>query len=347
MRNNEEGKKGSPEDSHKNTTNCHSIVAECNDYVKEESDLDEIHIDNEDPSFQYTVVPNALIRDTTISPNCRWLIIFLLSNKPGWIIKTLQLWQHVKGFIGRDGIRKVLNEAIDAGYVQREIILKKLPKGSVRGYKYTVASSPKFKNGLRKTGFQYTEHQCTDGQAPDGQSTKEVLSEELLSLERENTSLKVSAERETPSGVMPAKAGEMKVNEPSTGKSKKAKTEFSGEVLAVAERMVEILKTHEPDYSPPVNMAAFRTEVDFMLRLDKREPEKIFNVLNWALSDSFWRSHIFKPNPAKYLREKFLQLKNKMEAKPTQKPIDRKGFAPCSDPAEAYKTLKRMEENTL
>jgi hypothetical protein len=47
-----------------------------------------------------------------------------------------------------------------------------------------------------------------------------------------------------------------------------------------------------------------------MLRKDKIEPSMIRKVMNWAVNDSFWKGNILSANK---LREKYLQLKIKME----------------------------------
>lgn len=148
-------------------------------------------------------------------------------------------------------------------------------------------------------------------------------------------------ENKAPIGEMPAKAGEM---DSSSSNQSKKKQEHFPEVLEVTDKIVQTLKESEPDYSPPKNLDQIRSQVDFMIRLDKREPQKILDILAWALSDSFWRDKMFKPNPAKYLREKFLQLKNKMEAIPAKK--ERK-FLPSSDQKRAYELAQEMEDNAI
>lgn len=109
--------------------------------------------DSENP---YTMILNALIRDASISPNCRWLIIYLLSNKEGWVINVKQIAQHVKGHIGRECVYKLINEAIEAGYMKREII----KVGNLnQTIKYFVSEIPKFKKSFRHPDFQDAEAQ--------------------------------------------------------------------------------------------------------------------------------------------------------------------------------------------
>ena len=108
--------------------------------------------DKENP---YSMISNALIRDESISPNCRWLLIYLLSNKDGWRINFSQIRNHLKKFMGRDSARAILDEAIEAGYIKREDEIEKISHGgALRRCKYILSESPKFKECLPRTEFQ-------------------------------------------------------------------------------------------------------------------------------------------------------------------------------------------------
>ena len=314
------------------------IMSDKDLHIKQE-DFDVISIHEDDASFQYTIVPNSLIRDQSISPNCRWLIIYLISNKPGWTIKSRQLWEHTKGFIGRDAIRKTLNEAIEAGYIQRNMVLRETAKGKLRGYSYTVASTPKFKKCLRKPGFQ-----GPGFQGPDDQGTKEVLSYELLSLR--NNSLKVQAEQQKEAPLPAAKAAEVEKLDSPQEKPKRTRNpaEFNTATRELGEKMINILVRNKPNYVPPRNLAPFLTHVDYLLRLDKRDAQLVEDVFSWAVADSFWADKMYKPNPAEYLRKQFDQLEMKMNAKPEKK--DRK-FAPSSNDARSLEKMQEWEKGAL
>lgn len=113
--------------------------------------------DKENP---YAQISRALIRDESISPDCRWLIIYLLSMKEGWRINAKQLIKHCKPHMGRDRVYAILNEAIKAGYMKREeISIKGLMKTT-----YYLSESPTFKKCLRRPGFQDTGNQDTENQ---------------------------------------------------------------------------------------------------------------------------------------------------------------------------------------
>lgn len=111
--------------------------------------------DSENP---YSMISNSLIRDESISPDCRWLIIYLLSNKDNWKIKMSQIINHVKRHMGRDRVYIVMNEAIKSGYIQRE----KIKRGNLEHITYYVSEIPELKKSFRHPDFQDPEIQDTE-----------------------------------------------------------------------------------------------------------------------------------------------------------------------------------------
>lgn len=96
--------------------------------------------DSENP---YAQISRHLIRDQSISPECRWLLIYLLSMDRGWKISVKQIWAHTKGFIGLKKLYKIIKEACEAGYMKSEIKFK----GNLKqGVKYYLSETPKFKD---------------------------------------------------------------------------------------------------------------------------------------------------------------------------------------------------------
>jgi hypothetical protein len=282
------------------------------------------------------VISNSLIRDESISPECRWLIIFLLSNKEGWKINIQQVINHLKPHMGRDKVHALFNQAIDAGYIKRDLIARKNPNGgTLKGYRYLVSESPKFKEKN-----QHTENQDTGDQGPGFPHIKKYYKnkkdykEELTPpIPPQNLDLLKPTNEEA------AKAAEMEIKPPP--KPKREKNDFTPRVREVANLMINSLLRIKEDYVPPQNLTAMLTEVDFILRLDNRDPIKLMDVFNWALSDAFWADKMFKPNPAKYLREKFDQLEMKMNAKPPVNPnqVDRRLRDKEGKVVDAYKDL--------
>ncbi len=129
-----------------------------------------------------------------------------------------------------------------------------------------------------------------------------------------------------------AKAAEEKTVNPPKVKKLKTSSDFPDEVNELSTKLIQCLILNKPDYLPPKNMSPFLTHVDFILRIDKRDPQKVLNVFAWALADSFWSGNMYKPNPVEYLRKKFDQLDKKMN---TKVPAKERKFAPCSDDAKA------------
>jgi len=115
-----------------------------------------------DAENPYAQISRSLIRDETISPECRWMLIYLLSNSDGWIIKVKQIINHLKGFAncGRDRIYEIIGEAIESGYMLRVEYLK----NNLKRYKYRVSETPKFKKCFRCPGSQDTGSQFTGSQ---------------------------------------------------------------------------------------------------------------------------------------------------------------------------------------
>lgn len=96
--------------------------------------------DEENP---YALISRALLRDQSISPDCRWMLCYLLSMDKGWKISAKQLWQHAQEFLGLKKIYKILREACEAGYMRIDYHYV----GNLRrGVKYYLSETPKFKN---------------------------------------------------------------------------------------------------------------------------------------------------------------------------------------------------------
>lgn len=110
----------------------------------------------------YVMINRNLFRDKTISPECSWLIAHLLSHSDNFKIKVKQIIFHLKGRWGRDKVYNIINEAIEAGYIDRQEYLKDNPhRGFTKCYNYMVSEEPRFKKFLQRPDFQYTENTDT------------------------------------------------------------------------------------------------------------------------------------------------------------------------------------------
>lgn len=172
---------------------------------------------------------------------------------------------------------------------------------------------------------------CPNGQLTDDQSGICYNDTTTIPSTISSSSLKV------PEEPVVAKATEVE-SKPSP-KPKREKSDFPPKVRELGNQLINSLTRIKEDYNPPKNLTPFLTEVDFLVRLDKRDPQKVIDVFSWALADSFWADKMFKPNPAKYLREKFDQLEMKMKAKPPVNPnqVDRRLRDEAGEVVDQYK----------
>ena len=85
----------------------------------------------------FTQIPNDWLRDKTISLGAKGLLAQLLSHAPGWRISQESLARD--NGVGRDAIRTLINELLEAGYLARSEARERNEKGYLGGYTYTTA----------------------------------------------------------------------------------------------------------------------------------------------------------------------------------------------------------------
>jgi biotin operon repressor len=84
----------------------------------------------------FTQIPNDWLRDSRISLGAKGLLAQLLSHAPGWRISQENL-AFANG-VGRDAIRTLINELLEAGYLMRSEDRERNEKGYLGGYTYTT-----------------------------------------------------------------------------------------------------------------------------------------------------------------------------------------------------------------
>ena len=84
----------------------------------------------------FTQIPNDWLRDKRISLGAKGLLAQLLSHSPGWRISQESLGRD--NGVGRDAIRTLINELLEAGYLMRSEERERGDKGYLGGYTYTT-----------------------------------------------------------------------------------------------------------------------------------------------------------------------------------------------------------------
>ena len=97
----------------------------------------------------FTQIPNDWLRDKRISLGAKGLLAQLLSHSPGWRISQESLGRD--NGVGRDAIRTLINELLEAGYLMRSEERERGDKGYLGGYTYTTQDPTQDTPLLKKT----------------------------------------------------------------------------------------------------------------------------------------------------------------------------------------------------
>lgn len=127
---------------------------------------------SKDERRAFTIMWNDITEDTLISPEARWLMLYLLGRPEGWRIIPRDI-ENKSGW-GRDKRRRVYKELCNRGYMLKE----QYQQNGLNRIRYLYSDRPKFKSILPETGFQ-----APDFQAPENPSPYQLR-------RRENTELR-------------------------------------------------------------------------------------------------------------------------------------------------------------
>lgn len=259
-----------------------------------------------DAEHPFTMVSNALIRDASISPNCRWLIIYLRSNSPGWKISMIQLRKHLKGFIGRDKLRSIVDEAEKAGYMKR---VEYKYNGNLLRTRYLVSEFKKF--------VRHTDPQAAEGPAPEEASSKEEQAKEEQAKELKEISKDISLVEDLKSST------------------KQTKKSVQVEAIITADTLWRKILAICPNHKPP-RLDKWAEELDLMSRRDHRSWDQIEKVIEWAFEDAFWAKVLQAP---KGLRNNFDTIWAKMT------PVDNRGGRMVKNRSMAHEAKSAVKTN--
>lgn len=88
--------------------------------------------------------------------------------------------------------------------------------------------------------------------------------------------------------------------------------------VGLAEKLCSLIRNRNPGFKKP-NIQKWASEVDKMIRLDKRSPEEIGSVIAWCQADEFWQNNILSTSK---LRKQYDQLVMKAKKQKTVPTVD-------------------------
>lgn len=263
--------------------------------------------------------------DTNLSLKAVGLWARCMSRPNDWRFCIKELIKHCKE--GRKAVDGAMQELIDAGYAYRLEYSQRGEDGKYKtsGVEYVFFEFPatQEEKDQQQEIFKKSFQHCRFGKSRYGNFRKEHL------LIKNPTETDLTEKHLTPpippqNPVLPklenrekaaSAAGEC-VDDSSKSKPKREKSDFSPKVRETGQALLNVLLQAKADFKVPTNLFSFLTEVDYMIRTDKRDPQKLIDVLRWGLSDPYQGPWFFCPNPAKKLRQKYDAIDMKMNAKP-------------------------------
>ncbi len=280
----------------------------------------------------YFMTSRASAQNTEVSSDARGILWYILSLPNDWVSHPMHLAKVNK--MGKDKIYKIINILRKFGYCERRV--EKDSRGRHVSTTYVFYEvSQKWVADLYEKEQKYPLPENPEAENPDPEN-KDITDYIDYKIDKQYI-------RDITPPIPPQKKAASPKAAKAAEERNSSSLDFSPEVEQVAAKMQETLKEEKPDYKPPKSQDQIKISIEQMIRLDKRTAEKIISVFRWAVADPFWADKMFKPNPAKYLREKFDQLEMKMNAKPEKKA---RKFLPSSDDATALAEWKAKEAIT-
>lgn len=84
----------------------------------------------------FTQIPNDWVRDERLSLEARGLLAQIMSHRPGWNLSLRSL--AARNHIGRDKVKRIMDELLKFGYLERSEKQGHNEKGHLSGYDYTT-----------------------------------------------------------------------------------------------------------------------------------------------------------------------------------------------------------------
>ena len=226
---------------------------------------------DDEPEDKFTQTPNELVRDKTISAACRMMIIFITSHKKPWKVNFSHVLASFDEKIGKEKLYKLIAEARAAGYISRTSFIEK----GLKRFKYKISKFPRFKICLPYSGLPHPAF--PDPAEPDTlkNTLKKEYSSSSLRSEEERRIYKDSPEIQIP------------VSSPPPPPPSEA-------VGSLVYFFLSKIRERNPNHKEP-NMKKWCAEMDKLLRIDKRDPEEVRRVIEWASTAKWYSTAVLSP----------------------------------------------------
>jgi DNA-binding transcriptional ArsR family regulator len=260
---------------------------------------------------KFTVISNKLAQNNNLSLKARGLMCYFLSLPDDWIIYVDQLAKVMKE--KKCAISSGLSELKEAGYVHH------IKLGFKEGWQYFTFGEPiskeEFKLFLRTTRFSNSSENEQFGNQ-QLQKTNLKDKEQIYIKNKENIT------KENP-GATGATA-------PLASNEAHDLSPFSKDVIEILELLKKSLRSLKADYRITASQEKnWSLDIDKILKIDKRDPNEVKQIVTWVAGDKFWAPNIksgsklrnqydslaIKMNEAKALKdnEKYKVFANKVK----------------------------------
>ena len=214
----------------------------------------------------YVIIDKSFLRNENISPKTKWFISYLLSFPNDWEFSLPLIRKEQK--LGRDLTYSMVNEAIEAGYMEREEYLE----NGLKRYEYFVSEFPILKKSLPCTPKPLTvEPYPTKYRNIQIEKVNQKDNENFESTKKENATASPSLQN----------------------LSSKKKNTFEEVDKNLAELLCQKIKAINPKQK--VNLDRWALDFNKIRRLDGYSFEELSEIINKAHNDEFWRKNILSP----------------------------------------------------
>ena len=216
----------------------------------------------------YTVVDNDLVNNSRLSFRARGVLLWLLSKPDGWTVNQSAIAR--MGLETPNAIKRVFVELHAAGHLEQVPIPGKGGRG-VHGSELVVHERPIEKPQVGVSGEVPDVSENRPVTNVTGQETSPLVSTDSLA----RTDLEaVKTERRSSPTKRPGSPGD-------------------GLTTGLCNRLADAIIAN--GCKPPVVSKEWLVDMDRLLRLDKRDPQEVADVIDWCQQSGFWRGNIHSP----------------------------------------------------